>query len=62
MKTLYIDMDNVLADFPSGMAACDPALLEWIRFGHEPFRSWAEVVAYLKDHAAQANQEHEVTR
>ena len=27
-KILYIDMDNVLADFPSGMAACDPALLE----------------------------------
>ena len=27
-KTLYIDMDNVLVDFPSGMAACDPALLE----------------------------------
>jgi 5'(3')-deoxyribonucleotidase len=26
-KTLYIDMDNVLVDFPSGMAACDPALL-----------------------------------
>ena len=28
VKTLYIDMDNVLVDFPSGMAACDPALLE----------------------------------
>ena len=27
-KILYIDMDNVLVDFPSGMAACDPALLE----------------------------------
>jgi 5'(3')-deoxyribonucleotidase len=27
-KTLYIDMDNVLVDFPSGMAACDPALLK----------------------------------
>jgi 5'(3')-deoxyribonucleotidase len=27
VKTLYIDMDNVLVDFPSGMAACDPALL-----------------------------------
>jgi 5'(3')-deoxyribonucleotidase len=27
-KTLYIDMDNVLVDFKSGMAACDPALLE----------------------------------
>jgi hypothetical protein len=27
-KTLNIDMDNVLVDFPSGMAACDPALLE----------------------------------
>jgi hypothetical protein len=27
-KTLYIDMDNVLVDFPSGMDACDPALLE----------------------------------
>jgi tetratricopeptide (TPR) repeat protein len=27
-KTLYIDMDNVLVDFRSGMAACDPALLE----------------------------------
>jgi 5'(3')-deoxyribonucleotidase len=152
-KALYIDMDNVLVDFPSGMAACDPALLEqhkespdeipgifglmqpmpgaieayhelselfdtyilstapwenpsawsdklewvkrhlgapahkrltlshnkhlnrghylvddrpnngaeefgkvpgqkWIHFGHEPFRSWAEVVAYLKEHAA----------
>lgn len=25
---LYIDMDNVLVDFLSGMAACDPALLE----------------------------------
>jgi 5'(3')-deoxyribonucleotidase len=157
-KTLYIDMDNVLVDFPSGMAACDPALLEqhkdspdeipglfalmqpmpgaieayhelsglfdtyilstapwenpsawsdklewvkrhlgapahkrlilshnkhlnrghylvddrpnngaeafgkvpgqkWIHFGHEPFHSWAEVVAYLKEHAAQPNQE-----
>jgi 5'(3')-deoxyribonucleotidase len=152
-KTLYIDMDNVLVDFRSGMAACDPALLgqfkecpdeipgifglmqpmpgaveayhelselfdtyilstapwenrtawsdklewvkrhlgapahkrlilshnkhlnrghylvddrpnngaeffespklgqKWIQFGHEPFRSWAEVVAYLKEHA-----------
>ena len=28
VKTLYIDMDNVLVGFPSGMAACDPALLE----------------------------------
>jgi 5'-nucleotidase len=28
MKTLYIDMDNVLVDFPSGTAACDPALLK----------------------------------
>ncbi len=27
-KILYIDMDNVLVDFHSGMAACDPALLE----------------------------------
>ena len=27
-KTLYIDMDNVLVDFPSGMAACGPALFE----------------------------------
>ena len=27
-KTLYIDMDNVLVDFSSGMAACDPALLK----------------------------------
>jgi 5'(3')-deoxyribonucleotidase len=27
-KTLYIDMDNVLVDFPSGMAACDPSLLK----------------------------------
>jgi 5'(3')-deoxyribonucleotidase len=27
-ETLYIDMDNVLVDFRSGMAACDPALLE----------------------------------
>jgi len=27
-KTLYIDMDNVLVDFPSGMAACDPVLLD----------------------------------
>ncbi len=27
-KTLYIDMDNVLVDFRSGMSACDPALLE----------------------------------
>jgi 5'(3')-deoxyribonucleotidase len=26
-KILYIDMDNVLVDFSSGMAACDPALL-----------------------------------
>ena len=25
---------------------------KWIQFGHEPFRSWAEVVAYLKEHAA----------
>ena len=25
---------------------------EWIHFGHEPFRSWAEVVAYLKENAA----------
>ena len=57
MKTFYIDMDNVLVDFPSGMAACDPALLEWIHFGHEPFRSWAEVVAYLKENAARSNQE-----
>jgi len=53
VKTLYIDMDNVLVGFPSGMAACDPALLEWIHFGHEQFPSWAEVVAYLKEHAAQ---------
>ena len=28
MKILYIDMDNVLVDFSSGMAACDPALLK----------------------------------
>ena len=28
VKTLYIDMDNVLVDFPTGMDACDPALLE----------------------------------
>jgi 5'(3')-deoxyribonucleotidase len=162
-KTLYIDMDNVLVDFRSGMDACDPALLEqfkecpdeipgifglmqpkdgaiaahhelselfdtyilstapwenptawsdklewvkrhlgapahkrlilshnkhlnrghylvddrpnngaeefgevpdqeWIHFGHEPFHSWAEVVAYLKENAAHSNQEHEVTR
>lgn len=27
-KTLYIDMDNVLVDFKSGMDPCDPALLE----------------------------------
>jgi 5'-nucleotidase len=27
-KILYIDMDNVLVDFKSGMDACDPALLE----------------------------------
>jgi 5'(3')-deoxyribonucleotidase len=27
-KTLYIDMDNVLVDFGSGMAACDPTLLK----------------------------------
>ena len=27
-KTLYIDMDNVLVDFESGMSACDPILLE----------------------------------
>ena len=27
-KTLYIDMDNVLVDFGSGMAACDPVLLK----------------------------------
>jgi 5'-nucleotidase len=27
-KTLYIDMDNVLVNFRSGMDACDPALLE----------------------------------
>jgi 5'(3')-deoxyribonucleotidase len=27
-KILYIDMDNVLVDFPSGMAACDPTLLK----------------------------------
>jgi 5'(3')-deoxyribonucleotidase len=27
-KTLYIDMDNVLVDFSSGMDACDPALLK----------------------------------
>jgi 5'(3')-deoxyribonucleotidase len=27
-KTLYIDMDNVLVDFSSGMAACNPALLK----------------------------------
>lgn len=33
MKTLYIDMDNVLVDFPSGMAACDPVLLEQHREG-----------------------------
>jgi hypothetical protein len=39
VKTLYIDMDNVLVGFPSGMAACNPDLLEWIHFGHEPFRS-----------------------
>ena len=25
---------------------------KWIHFGHEPFRSWAEVVAYLKENAA----------
>ena len=29
---------------------------KWIQFGHEPFRSWVEVVAYLKEHAAEANQ------
>ena len=157
-KTLYIDMDNVLVDFPSGMAACDPALLEqfrecpdeipgifglmqpkdgaiaayhelselfdtyilstapwenptawsdklewvkrhlgapahkrlilshnkhlnrghylvddrpnngaeefgkvqgqkWIHFGHGDYKDWPEVVAYLKEHATQANQE-----
>jgi 5'(3')-deoxyribonucleotidase len=157
-KTLYIDMDNVLVNFKSGMDACDPALLEqhkespdeiprlfalmqpmpgaieayhelselfdtyilstapwenpsawsdklewvkrhlgapahkrlilshnkhlnaghylvddrskngadafgevpgqkWIHFGHEPFHSWAEVVAYLKEKAGQPNQE-----
>jgi len=27
-KTLYIDMDNVLVNFESGLAACDPALLK----------------------------------
>jgi 5'-nucleotidase len=27
-KILYIDMDNVLVDFKSGMDACDPDLLE----------------------------------
>ena len=25
---------------------------KWIHFGHEPFHSWAEVVAYLKEGAA----------
>jgi 5'(3')-deoxyribonucleotidase len=25
---------------------------KWIHFGHEPFHSWAEVVAYLREHAA----------
>ena len=30
---------------------------KWIHFGHEPFHSWAEVVAYLKENAAEANQE-----
>ena len=160
-KILYIDMDNVLVDFPSGMAACDPALLKqfkecpdeipgifalmqpmpgaiaayrelselfdtyilstapwenpsawsdklewvkrhlgapahkrlilshnkhlnrghylvddrpnngaeefgkvqdqkWIQFGHEQFPSWAEVVAYLKEHAAQSTRKGEV--
>ena len=157
-KILYIDMDNVLVDFPSGIAACDPALLKqhkespdeisglfalmqpvsgaikayhelselfdtyilstapwenpsawsdklewvkrhlgapaykrlilshnkqlnaghylvddrpnngaeefgnvqgqkWIHFGHAPFHSWAEVVAYLKGQATPVNQE-----
>jgi hypothetical protein len=54
MKTLYIDMDNVLVDFPSETAACGSALLEGVHFGHEPFHSWAEVVAYLREHAAQS--------
>jgi 5'(3')-deoxyribonucleotidase len=27
-KTLYIDTDNVLVDFPTGMDACNPTLLE----------------------------------
>jgi len=30
-KTLYIDMDNVLVDFRSGMTVCDPTLLEQYR-------------------------------
>ena len=28
---------------------------KWIHFGHEPFHSWAEVVAYLKENAAQTS-------
>jgi hypothetical protein len=52
MKTLYIDMHSVLVGFPSETAACGSALLEGVHFGHEPFHSWAEVVAYLKESAA----------
>ncbi|MFM2098176.1 MAG: hypothetical protein RIT06_804 [Chloroflexota bacterium] len=33
-KILYIDMDNVLVDFPSGMRACDAAQLA--RYGDRP--------------------------
>ena len=33
-KILYIDMDNVLVDFPSGMRACKPALLA--QYGDRP--------------------------
>jgi hypothetical protein len=52
MKTLYIDMHSVLVGFPSETAACGSALLEGVHFGHEQFYSWAEVVAYLREHAA----------
>ena len=56
-KTLYIDMDNVLIDFKSGIDflvddrpknGAKDFKGEWILFGSEDYPDWNTVLDYLK--------------
>jgi hypothetical protein len=62
MKTLYIDMDNVLVDFPSETAACGSALLEWAYSGMSRSTHGPRLWRTLESTRHNQNQEHEVAR